>query len=312
MVQSMYSLSVYVNPYVFSSVYLSLHVHFPPYVCSRRECPFKWYGLSCPLPLGMHVPSAYAPSSVCPSVYMSPCVYVPSTCMSPSRVCPHRVYVALFSCSFVYVTSMNISLRVHVPSGCMSPGPSVWMCPLCVCSFVWWLIFGLLEQQADAARQWSIKSCLSDSPILRPASKATSTRSLLRSSTCLLLYIWTTFWSIPKTPVSFKWGPCAGSLISSGSTAFCQPEKVSFLSGWVSISRLRGLHTGNSNGRQEDWSYKELARAKVSSRHCSFANFNRRFIQGFSKIALPLAPGSFYSTQMLRKIRTRSRTFVLY
>ena len=112
------------------------------------------------------------------------------------------------------------------------------------------------------------KSCLSDFPTLRPVSKATSTRSLPRSSISLLC-IWTTSWSTPKTPDNLMWRPSAGSLISFANTGNLKKCHFPQGEGWL-VPWLRDPRAGSTNGGRGDQSGKNLAKTTVSTRHPSF------------------------------------------
>ena len=111
------SLRMYGPPCVYPSVCMSLHVHSPPYVCSRRVNPsvcmsLRVYDPSCALPLCMHVPSVYV-LSVC----MSLCMSVPSVCVF---LCIGCSFICMSPpCIFSFVCT---SLRVHVAVGMQACG----------------------------------------------------------------------------------------------------------------------------------------------------------------------------------------------
>ena len=124
-------------PCVYSTVCRSLRVYvrvvcmYPLCVCSFVWLfPHVYVSPPCVCPsLHMHVPSVHVPS-VCmslhvyvPSAYVSrlPRMYIPSVCMPPPSVCPLRVYISSYGCSFI-----------HMFPPCV--------CPLCVCFFVWWFL----------------------------------------------------------------------------------------------------------------------------------------------------------------------------
>lgn len=132
-----------------------IHMYFPLYICLFMYISLHIYIFVVNiLPSGVafhiHFPLIYTFPlhmlfQVFVSLYICSCVYVPFKCIFPLHVCPYYMYIAVFSYSFIYVASINRSLRIYVSSRCMSSASLMWICLLCVYSLVWWLVLRLLK-----------------------------------------------------------------------------------------------------------------------------------------------------------------------
>ena len=133
------------NVYV-SSVFMSLYVHSPPYVCSSMSMIFHVHipsicmsppcmSPSCVCPLHVYVPSM---CMSLPRVYLLG-VYVSTVCISPTCVCPLRVFVPSVWCLLrVYVSIFGCSFICMLPP-CICPSMCTSVCKFLPCIRLLWV-----------------------------------------------------------------------------------------------------------------------------------------------------------------------------